>query len=239
MKCIYEASSGLEAHMILNLLQQGGIESRIDGEFLQGGAGELQAMNMVRVLVNEADYSAAQSIINEWDAMQVDKTEAPAPAPVTGSRSSGVVLGLLLGSVAGAGITFLLYNTPVSIDGIDYNDDGKIDEKWIFKDNRLSGLELDRNLDGEVDLVSSYNRKGRLYKSRYDDNFDGVFESVVTYERGNPLLTEVDTDNDGAVDHRTHYKNGVVYKVELTDPSIGQYQKSSELQPEQAGFIKF
>ncbi|MEN8226403.1 MAG: DUF2007 domain-containing protein, partial [Bacteroidota bacterium] len=42
MKCIFEASSGLEAHMISNLLQQDGIEARIDGEYLQGGVGELQ-----------------------------------------------------------------------------------------------------------------------------------------------------------------------------------------------------
>ncbi len=223
MKCIYEASSGLEAHMILNLLQQGGIESRIDGEFLQGGAGELQAMNMVRVLVNEVDYSEAQSIINKWDSTQVEKT--PAPAPVAGSRSSGVATGLLLGLLAGAGITFLAYNTPVSIDGIDYNDDGKIDEKWIFKDDRLSGLKLDRNLDGMVDLVSSYNRKGRIYKSKLDDNFDGVFESLITYERGNPILTEVDIDNNGDADHRTYFRDGVFYKVEISDPTSGVTRK--------------
>jgi hypothetical protein len=223
MKCIYEASSGLEAHMILNLLQQHGIESRIDGEYLQGGAGELQAMNMVRVLVNEVDYTSAQSVIDEWDSTQIEKTEIPVQA--TNSKSSAVAAGLFIGLIAGAGITYSAYNTPVSINGIDHNDDGKMDEKWIYRDDRISSIEIDRNLDGVIDLVSSYNRKGRIYKSKLDDNFDGVFESLITYERGNPILTEVDIDNDGAADHRTYFRDGVFYKVEIFDPASGVTRK--------------
>jgi hypothetical protein len=53
MRRVFEASSGLDAHMILNLLQQQGITGRIEGEYLQGGIGELQAMGFVRVLVSE------------------------------------------------------------------------------------------------------------------------------------------------------------------------------------------
>lgn len=48
MRSVFEASSGLEAHMILNLLDQRGISGRIEGEYLQGG-GELQAMGFVHV----------------------------------------------------------------------------------------------------------------------------------------------------------------------------------------------
>ncbi len=120
MKCIFEASSGLEAHMVSNLLQQVGIVARIDGEYLQGGAGELQAMNMVRVLVEDADYLQAQEVIKEWDASEANKTTAIIPK----RKSSGIGIGLLFGLLIGAGTTFWAYNTPVSFDGIDHNGDG-------------------------------------------------------------------------------------------------------------------
>src|SRR5512145_2069422 len=70
MKCVYEASTGLDAHMILNLLEQRGIAGRIDGEYLQGGVGELAAMGFVRVLVDDEDYAEAMQIISEWEAIQ-------------------------------------------------------------------------------------------------------------------------------------------------------------------------
>ncbi|MCF6225229.1 MAG: DUF2007 domain-containing protein [Xanthomonadales bacterium] len=39
MKCIFKASTGVEAHMIANLLQQSGIETIITGETLSGDLG--------------------------------------------------------------------------------------------------------------------------------------------------------------------------------------------------------
>jgi Putative prokaryotic signal transducing protein len=68
MRLIYEAPNTVEAHMILNLLEQAGLSARIDGEYLQGGIGELQVVGVVRVMVEEYDYPAAKLIIEEWDA---------------------------------------------------------------------------------------------------------------------------------------------------------------------------
>jgi hypothetical protein len=70
MKSVFEASSGLDAHMVLNLLEQRGISGRIEGEYLQGGIGELSAMGFVRVLVADEDYAGAMQIISEWEAIQ-------------------------------------------------------------------------------------------------------------------------------------------------------------------------
>lgn len=215
MKCIYEASSGLEAHMILNLIQIAGVSCRIDGEYLQGGAGELQAMNMVRVLVDESDYKKAQEIINAWEATQVVKETTEKPGNATSGIGSGIFFGILIG----AGATFWSYNSPVTLDGIDHNNDGKLDDKKIYKDNRLRSVEKDRNLDGRTDTVHSYDYKGRLYKSELDDDFDGVYESTVTYKRGNPILQESDLNNDGEIDYRMLFNNGVLYEVEIIDPA--------------------
>jgi len=174
--------------MILNLLQQQGIDCRVDGEYLQGGVGELQAMNIVRVLVDESEYGNAQAVINEWDAKQIDKVVDQAPA----RKGSGIGTGLLFGFLIGAGVTFWAYNSPVTSDGIDFDNDGVLDERWIYMDNRIHRVEFDRNLDGEVDAINYYSRKGLIYKSENDDDFDGEYETIYTFKRGNVQLHESD-----------------------------------------------
>ena len=56
--------------MILNLLEQHGITGRIEGEYLQGGIGELAAMGFVRVLVAEEASAEAAQIISAWESIQ-------------------------------------------------------------------------------------------------------------------------------------------------------------------------
>ncbi len=70
MKCVYGASSSIEAHLVLHQLQQAGIEAMIEGEYLQGGIGELAAMGNVRVMVNSKDMTAAKEVIVDWEAAE-------------------------------------------------------------------------------------------------------------------------------------------------------------------------
>ncbi|MFM1895932.1 MAG: hypothetical protein RLZZ385_1006 [Pseudomonadota bacterium] len=67
MKTVFDAANSLEAHIVLGLLNQAGIQGRIHGEFLQGAMGELPAMGLVRVLVSDSDYPRAREIIADWD----------------------------------------------------------------------------------------------------------------------------------------------------------------------------
>lgn len=216
MKCIYEASSGLEGHMILNLLQQQGIDGRIDGEYLQGGAGELQAMNMVRVLVDESDYSRARSVIDHWDSMQVEKAQSEKVQ--VKPKSSGIGIGLVMGLVAGAGLTYWAYNTPVTTSGIDYDGDGVLDEKWVYADIYMTRNELDRNLDGKYDLVYKFSYGGVLDVAESDENFDGVFETKTKFIHGNAVWSLSDTTGNGLDDLRVDYKNGIVEKITFIHP---------------------
>ena len=221
MKTVFEASTGLEAHMIVNLLQQEGIDCRVDGEYLQGGVGELQAMNIVRVLVDDHDFEKARAVINEWDARQPDKVVDYPP----GRKSSGIGRGLLLGFLAGVGVMFWVYNSPVTDDGIDYNNDGELDERWLYKDNRIYRVELDRNLDGKVDAVNYYNLKGLVYKSENDDNFDGTYETIYKYKQGNVYLHESDIDQDGKTDLVSNFENGMLTEVEISGPEENSPRK--------------
>lgn len=96
MKSVYEASSGLDAHMVLNLLEQHGISGRIEGEYLQGGIGELAAMGFVRVLVADENHAEAMQIIREWEAIQ--PAEEAKPETRTSIALRIFISGLFLGA---------------------------------------------------------------------------------------------------------------------------------------------
>jgi hypothetical protein len=68
MKSVYDAASNIEAHLVMHQLQQAGIDAVIQGEYLQGGIGELPAAGNVRVLVPAADYESARQVIADWEA---------------------------------------------------------------------------------------------------------------------------------------------------------------------------
>src|SRR5262245_44199775 len=63
MKKVYDAANGVDAHIVLHMLEQAGIAGRIDGEYLTGAIGELPPTGLVRVLVDEADAEEARAII--------------------------------------------------------------------------------------------------------------------------------------------------------------------------------
>jgi hypothetical protein len=107
MRSVFEASTGLDAHMILNLLQTYGISGRIEGEYLQGGVGELQAIGLVRVLVSEQDYARAREIIDEWESIQppMDRSRAEA-------RPSGSLM-FIIGAITGAVVMFWILKRPL------------------------------------------------------------------------------------------------------------------------------
>jgi hypothetical protein len=67
MEKVFEASNGLEAHLIRDLLERAGVPSRIDGEFLTGGIGELPVGNLVAVSVAPEHVAEAREIIADWE----------------------------------------------------------------------------------------------------------------------------------------------------------------------------
>lgn len=212
MRVLYEASNTLEAHMILNLLDQAGLSARIDGEYLQGGVGELQTMGLVRVMIEGTDYSEANSIIQEWDRKQ--PVQKPPPSPTKKSSFGSGLVGLFVGISA----MTIYYHTPVTNDGIDYNGDGRLDEKWTYVNYTISKVEIDRNFDGKMDLVYLYDRKGIIDTSSLDEDFNGTFETDIYYEHGSPFSEKTDSTGDGYKDLVTQYKYGKAETTTFKDP---------------------
>ncbi|NND39415.1 MAG: DUF2007 domain-containing protein [Pseudomonadales bacterium] len=70
MKEVYQAGNTVDAQLLCNWLQQAGINASVEGGYLQGGIGELQAIGIVRVVVEDADFYAARDVVEHWDALQ-------------------------------------------------------------------------------------------------------------------------------------------------------------------------
>ncbi len=220
MQKVYESSTAPEAHMVKILLESKGIYSRIDGEHLASGSGVLQAINVVRVLVEDSDFITASEIIEQWESDQSnDVTVNKSKSKPTG------LIGFLIGLALSSGIFYWIYNTPVTVDGIDYNADGKLDEKWEYKNNRISKSTHDRNLDGKVDQIVNFGTSGIIYSSELDIDFDGFFETKQYYKKGNAYLEESDLNNNGIVDYRIKLKFGQLDTIEFIDEQTGKIRK--------------
>jgi len=207
MKCIYETSTSLDAYMILNLLEQEGIYGRVDGEYLPGGVGELQAINLVRVMVDDAEYERARQVICDWEAVQVEREE------YASRRPAGGLAGFMAGVILGGGLGYWAFNTPVTGHDVDLNGDGVPDEKRIYRDNRLSRTEVDRDSDGRVDIVFYFDRGGALKEATFDDNFDGIYETSYEYQYGLVRSQESDLNQDGHTDYRASFRYGNLDEV--------------------------
>jgi hypothetical protein len=64
---VYSAQNAFDAHIIKGMLAQQGIVARVDGEFLQGGIGELPLIDLVTVSVSEEDYEKALKALQEYE----------------------------------------------------------------------------------------------------------------------------------------------------------------------------
>jgi hypothetical protein len=219
MQTVYEAANAAEAHMIADLLRQEGVVAHVRGEHLQGALGELPAAGLVRLEVHADHHAKARDFIARWEAAQPPEPHA---TPVPSASSPRWLGGLLLGLLAGVVATTAFFRTPTSSDGVDHNGDGVLDERWTLSPagTRLTS-EADRNLDGKVDVVSRFDRKGQLDTAEADDDFNGSFESRLTFRRGSLDTVDIDSDGDGFPDLHAAYANGVVQSTTFIDRATG------------------
>ncbi len=219
MRTVFQAADTIEAHMILNLLEQEGISGFIAGEHLQSGVGDLPASGLIRVQVAESDLPEARRIIDDWEAR-----EAPLPDPVSKPRpqnnatSLRLAVALVIGFVIGAAITHFHYRLPVTTTGTDYTGDLVNDERWHYAGGVVSKYETDRNRDGRIDLVAEYDRLGQIRLGLDDNDFDGRFEMTTHYQDGLPTKSLIDADGDEVMEQVAEYSDGVVNTITWFNP---------------------
>lgn len=218
MKVIFEPSNSLEGHMLQELLRQRGISSRLEGAGLQGAVGELPAIGLVRLVVEDEDFGAARAVVDEWES-----TSVADPTPSPPRQRVGAVAGAAIGLVLGIGASILYFRVPAQVEGFDHNDDGVLDERWKFSPGGIPvSNEIDRNFDGDIDLVWNLNRYGQAESGRSDDDFNGTFETEFRLRNGQPYVYLVDTDGDGAADRKSVLKHGVLVSEEHRSGQSGK-----------------
>lgn len=67
MKLIYKARDITEAHIIAGLLKSNNIHAHVGGHYLQGGIGDLAAMEFATINVADEDVALAKQIITEYE----------------------------------------------------------------------------------------------------------------------------------------------------------------------------
>lgn len=67
MKIIYKSSDITEAHIVKGLLELNGITAYVGGHYLQGGVGEMAALDFANIRVADEDYQRAEQVIREYE----------------------------------------------------------------------------------------------------------------------------------------------------------------------------
>ncbi len=67
MISVFRGSDYVEAHLLVGLLRQQGIETFLQGALLQGGLGELPALGHLTIMVDEEDREAARRLIAAYE----------------------------------------------------------------------------------------------------------------------------------------------------------------------------
>lgn len=230
MISIYQAANLADAYLIRQLLEQERIEAYIAGEYLQGALGELPANTPVDVRVAPEFASRARRIVEEWErspidpAMFADDAAAddpprlfPTPPDDTRPRAFSAIAWLLGGAAIGAGIVWAAQHGPRSEAGIDYDGDGKLEERAFYAGEWLERIETDRNRDRKPDEIWYYGRSGAVERYEADQDFDGFMEERGEYVNGQPVLTKIDRNGDGRPEFRSEYLLGVPFREEWLD----------------------
>jgi hypothetical protein len=217
MRLVYEASNSVEGHMLVDMLCRAGLNARMDGEYLQGGVGDLQAMGLVRILVDDQQYDQARELISIWDEQQPETI----PSYVNSAPGKSF-LGYSVAFGVGVLATVIYFYTPTEYDEVDLNGDGIVDEYWVYRHDVLARLEVDRNFDGNLDFIQKYSRDGIANSAIADNDFDGNYETDIKYEYNEPVSILSSSARDSFKDYRFFYKHGVLDRIEYFDPGLSK-----------------
>lgn len=84
MRTVYDAANLIDAHLVRQALEAEGIPAFIRGEALIGGMGDLGVFGLVAVMVPEAAWPQARSLVEELALGGADGVDADIAEPDDG-----------------------------------------------------------------------------------------------------------------------------------------------------------
>lgn len=81
MRRIYEPQNLMEAELLLGMLASEGVEARLDGADLVGGAGELPALGLLGLTVADDQAQYARQLIDAYNAASPVAGDEPESFP--------------------------------------------------------------------------------------------------------------------------------------------------------------
>ena len=67
MISVYRSSNYFEAQLLVNRIEMEGLEVFLHGAALQGGVGELSALDHLSIMVKDADQSKAKDVVTAYE----------------------------------------------------------------------------------------------------------------------------------------------------------------------------
>ena len=227
MRKIYASQTSAEAHLLVEMLQQEGIEARVQDH----AAGVVPGENASVWIDDPRDEERALALVESF-SRPTPKERVPKRVSQAKAFERGFFLGLTVGFAA----TWIITN-QLSIQKAqsptepftewDANGDGVIDswaeydaegvvlntsydrdhdgqaDRWEEYDanGRIVRARTDNDSDGEADLWQEYGEDARISKSHGDSNLDGAPDFWEEYdERGLLIAARYDEDSDGTPD---------------------------------------
>ncbi len=89
--------------------------------------------------------------------------------------------------------------------------------------------EADLNGDGRKDIVRLYTDEGRPMREEADRDFDGKIDEVTHFTDGRVSLQEIDTSGNGMIDTKIFYENG---QPERAERDMANQSTASTWQPD-------
>lgn len=224
MQCIYRGDTLLDARMVADQLIQQDIPAEIFGGHLPGGAGELPAGGMVRVMVADEDRERALRIVAEWERTTTRQAHEHLSASSRARSLAAFLLGLTTG-IAGVWVFIALPGPAEQTRYFDHNGDHRPDTWYHYNRGQLERIRKDRNFDGEADALWQYGPESSRGEARLDQDFDGRRETRLIFENDLPHSREIDLDGNGVTDISERYRDGVLHERRYHHPDSGRVVK--------------
>jgi hypothetical protein len=75
MKKIYNAKDITEAQIVRGMLESYGIDAFVGGQYLQGGVGDLAAMDFSTISVADEDVDSARELVMKYEAGELNQSD--------------------------------------------------------------------------------------------------------------------------------------------------------------------